>query len=470
VGRALLGGLLVAAAVAAVSPAPLAAAGECSSGYVALTFDDGPSSAYTAPILDVLAGRGAIATFFVAGYRVEQFPQLVERAYAEGHAIANHAYSHKRLSSMGPDMVRAEITRTRDLVEALGVPMTPIVRPPYGAFNSSVKSVIESEGMTMVWATIDGGEYTGISAATLAGRVLRNLHPDANVILHDGINASRSTLAALPAILDGMAVRGYCTGVLDSTGAVVPLREPQQSDPPPACGLAEGCDEIGYVDVGGAWHLLDSATATAEAGFYFGDPGDVPFAGDWDCDGFDSAGVYRRATGRAYLATGRRGSGAVTTFVFGNPDDVPLVGDFDGDGCDTLGLYRPSTTTLYLSNTLGAAVAEIAFPYGDPGDVPFFGDFDGDGDDDLGLHRPAAGRIFLRYSVTAGTPDASFLYGEPGDVVVAGDFDGDGTDTVSAFRRPRNTWYLRLSNSAGPADHSIYFGDRRLQIVVGRFG
>lgn len=62
---------------------------------VFLTFDDGPSEAVTPYILDKLKEHNIKATFFVLGNRVKANPELVKRAYDEGHYIANHGYSHK---------------------------------------------------------------------------------------------------------------------------------------------------------------------------------------------------------------------------------------------------------------------------------------------------------------------------------------------------------------------------------------
>lgn len=59
-----------------------------------LTFDDGPSSSVTPEILDILKSEGVKATFFVIGKNVEANPDIVKRAYKEGHYIANHSYSH----------------------------------------------------------------------------------------------------------------------------------------------------------------------------------------------------------------------------------------------------------------------------------------------------------------------------------------------------------------------------------------
>lgn len=59
-----------------------------------LTFDDGPTTSVTPKILDILKAENVKATFFVIGKSVEAHPEIVKRAYDEGHYIANHGYSH----------------------------------------------------------------------------------------------------------------------------------------------------------------------------------------------------------------------------------------------------------------------------------------------------------------------------------------------------------------------------------------
>ena len=65
---------------------------------VFLTFDDGASKTNTPVILDTLKSHGVKATFFITGQTVdnggEEARQLVKREFDEGHAIANHSYSH----------------------------------------------------------------------------------------------------------------------------------------------------------------------------------------------------------------------------------------------------------------------------------------------------------------------------------------------------------------------------------------
>jgi hypothetical protein len=189
----------------------------------------------------------------------------------------------------------------------------------------------------------------------------------------------------------------------------------------------------------------------------------VPFAGDWDCDGVATPGLYRRSDGYVYLRSSNTEGIADIEFFFGNPGDVPLVGDFDGDGCDTVSIYRPSEGRVFVINELGAdngglGNAEFDFYFGDTGDRPFVGDFDGDGIDGVGLHRPSTGFVYFRNQLTSGSADLSFFYGDPGDVILAGDWDGDGDDTVAVYRPSSGVVYLNLENAESPADWEIELG------------
>ncbi len=223
----------------------------------------------------------------------------------------------------------------------------------------------------------------------------------------------------------------------------------------------------------GLWHLVDTAGATHT--FYFGNPNDVPFVGDWDCDGVDTPGLYRRSDGFVYLRNANTAGIADVEFFFGDPGDLPLPGDFDGDGCDTVAIYRPAESRVYVHNALGAdqgglGEADFAFTFGDPGDEPFTGDFNGDGVDEVALHRDATGLVYYRTSLTAGPAERQFTYGDPADVVLAADWTGDGTDTVAAYRPNRGRYFLSHVNAAGAAAEVIPYGADVWRPVAGRFG
>ena len=231
---------------------------------------------------------------------------------------------------------------------------------------------------------------------------------------------------------------------------------------------------VGLVDPAtGMWRLRDPDGAVSS--FFFGDPGDVPFVGDWDCDGVETPGLYRRSDGYVYLRNSNTQGTADIEFFFGNPADLPLAGDFDGDGCDTVSIYRPSEARLYVIDHLGdgasgLGAADYSYLFGNPGDQPFVADFDGDGVDTVGLHRASTGFVYYRDSNTQGTADAQFFYGDPGDRLVAADWNGDGSESVAVYRPSRARFYFRFVNGAGNADAELPWGDATWLPVAGAMG
>jgi len=225
-----------------------------------------------------------------------------------------------------------------------------------------------------------------------------------------------------------------------------------------------GGDTVVTVAADGRWYRRDSLASSAPVQvFYYGNPGDVPFTGDWDGDGLKTPGLFRQSDGFAYLRRSNTQGNADITFFFGNPGDVPIVGDYDGDGRDTLAIYRPSQGRVYIINKLGIdggglGAADFWFELGNPGDQPFVGDFDGDGIDTIGMYRPPTGQVFLLNSLAGGAADVTFSFGNAGDVMIAGDWDGDGVDTVAAYRRQSGTIHFKLRHVTGPADYSLTVG------------
>ena len=234
---------------------------------------------------------------------------------------------------------------------------------------------------------------------------------------------------------------------------------------------------VGIVDTTtGEWYLLDLAGNTTK--FFYGSPGDLPFVGDWDCDGDETPGLYRQSDGFVYLRNSNSQGIADVRFFFGNPGDIPLAGDFDGDGCDTVSIYRPSQGRVYIINELGAndgglGPAELAYFFGNPGDNPYVGDFDDDGIDEVGLYRESTGLVYFRFTHTDGVADAQFIFGDPGDKIIAAEWarrGASGPETVGLFRPSTCIIFLRYTNTQGVADETLGYGVPTGLPVAGNFG
>jgi hypothetical protein len=218
-----------------------------------------------------------------------------------------------------------------------------------------------------------------------------------------------------------------------------------------------GIHTVGLVDPAqGKWYLYDEAGVQQKT-FFYGNPGDFPIYGDWNCDGEETPGMYRQSDGFVYLRDSNTQGVGDTRFFFGNPGDVPLAGDFDGDGCDTVSIYRAPEQRFYIINELGEnegglGEAEFSYVFGDPGDKPFVGDFDGDGIETVGLHRESTGLVYFRNTHTQGVADEQFIFGDPNDRLVAGDWTGNGVFSPALFRPSDITTYFRYTNTQGNAD------------------
>ena len=170
-----------------------------------------------------------------------------------------------------------------------------------------------------------------------------------------------------------------------------------------------------------------SSQGAADIRFFFGNPGDIPIAGDFDGDGCDTVSVYRPAEGRVFIINdlGENGGSlgaATSTYYFGNPGDKPFVGDFDGDGIETIGLHRESTGFVYFRNAHAGGIADNEFFFGVPGDRLIAGDWDSDGVDSPAVFRPSTTTFYLRYTNTQGFADELHTFGGRTWLPIAGVF------------------------------------------------
>jgi polysaccharide deacetylase family protein (PEP-CTERM system associated) len=76
--------------------------------------------ANTERILARFAEAGVHATFFTLGWIAERHPTLVRRIVAAGHELASHGYDHVRADRLDQASFRADVGRTRRLLEDLG--------------------------------------------------------------------------------------------------------------------------------------------------------------------------------------------------------------------------------------------------------------------------------------------------------------------------------------------------------------
>lgn len=164
-------------------------------------------------------------------------------------------------------------------------------------------------------------------------------------------------------------------------------------------------------------YLRDSNdTGPADLTFHFGIPGDIPLIGDFNGNGRDTVSVYRPSTGQVFIMNSLPAEGgspvADISYFFGNPGDKPYAGDFNGDGIDTVGLHRESTGLVYFRNSHTQGNADAEFFYGIPADFILAGKWHPlAGNDTVAIFRPSTARFYLRFDNSQGFADREYGYG-----------------------------------------------------------
>ncbi|ALP54099.1 polysaccharide deacetylase [Candidatus Tenderia electrophaga] len=103
----------------------------------------------TQRILDLFDQHSVKATFFMLGWVAERYPGLIKRIVESGHELASHGYEHIRVTQQQPDQFRADVMRTKALLEDMGgVPVRGYRAASYsiGAKNLWALEVLQEAG------------------------------------------------------------------------------------------------------------------------------------------------------------------------------------------------------------------------------------------------------------------------------------------------------------------------------------
>lgn len=173
---------------------------------VAISFDACWGADQTPRILKTLKDYNLKTTFFLTGYWLEKYPDMVKRISDEGHEIGNHTYTHPHLNNLSEEGIRKEIERTHQLIKEISGQEANLFRPPFGEYSNKVIKAIEGCGYKVIQWSIDSLDWKEIGRDALVKRVTKNLHEGAIVLFH---NNGQYTAEALPEIIEYFKEEGY---------------------------------------------------------------------------------------------------------------------------------------------------------------------------------------------------------------------------------------------------------------------
>ena len=209
---------------------------ETNEKVIALTFDDGYSPGRSLQIAAILDRYGITGTFFPYANAVAG-NESTWRSIANRFPIGNHTITHGNLRRMTAAQVYEEIDGARRIIEnATGRRMVRVFRPPYMAYNDTVREQAYRAGFeTMTLWSVDSEDGLGLSAQRVYERAIGGSAGQI-VLLHAGPPA---TVGALPRIIEHYRARGFRFVTIPEMLGMHWSRAPgtnPPAQPPPAVG------------------------------------------------------------------------------------------------------------------------------------------------------------------------------------------------------------------------------------------
>ncbi|PWY87179.1 glycoside hydrolase/deacetylase [Aspergillus sclerotioniger CBS 115572] len=192
-------------------------------GTIALTFDDGPYT-YTPALLDLLSEYGARSTFFLNGYRLTEYTDVLQRIFNEGHQIASHTYGHTHLPSLDYASIVNEMGALESLFRNIIGVVPTYMRPPFLAVDGRVLAVMAELGYNVVGASVDTKDFENNDPWLIyesVRRFLAGVDAGGSIVLAHDTHA-QTVFTLTRAMLEEVARRGlYVTTVADCLGDTV---------------------------------------------------------------------------------------------------------------------------------------------------------------------------------------------------------------------------------------------------------
>lgn len=173
---------------------------------VAITFDAAWGADKTLKIIEILKEYDADATFFLVGFWIEKYPDMVKSIHKNGFLIGNHSDNHLRMSSLREQEIQKEIKAVNEMIYELIGYRPKYFRAPFGDYNDLLITTMEEMGMMTIQWDVDSLDWKGLSGKEISERIMSRAKDGSIILCH---NNSDHILDALPIVLLGLKNKGY---------------------------------------------------------------------------------------------------------------------------------------------------------------------------------------------------------------------------------------------------------------------
>lgn len=174
---------------------------------IALTIDAAWEDDKTPFILETLKKYDIKATFFLCGFWVKDYPDMVKAIEAAGHEIGNHSMTHPHMNKLTSAQIRAELDEFEKLITNITGHGTKLFRAPYGEYNDNVIKTLRESGFEVVQWNIDTVDWKiERSAQAILDTVLGKLKDGSIILSH---NNGYKIEQYLPTLIETALEQGY---------------------------------------------------------------------------------------------------------------------------------------------------------------------------------------------------------------------------------------------------------------------
>ena len=174
---------------------------------IALTIDAAWEDDKTPFILSTLEKYGIKATFFLCGFWVKDYPEMVKAIADAGHEIGNHSMTHPHMSRLSSDAIVSELNAFESIIEPIIGKKTRLFRAPFGEYNDNVINTVRKNGYEPVQWNIDTVDWKSErSAQTILDTVLPKLSDGSIILSH---NNGYKIEQYLPTLIESALAQGY---------------------------------------------------------------------------------------------------------------------------------------------------------------------------------------------------------------------------------------------------------------------
>lgn len=172
---------------------------ETNENKVAISFDAAWGADKTQEIMNICESYNIKATFFLVGFWIDEYPEMVKEIYNRGFEIGIHSNTHPDMTTLSKQQIKEELTVNINKVKDLTGFTPKLFRPPYGYYNNALIEVCEDLGLSCIEWSVDSLDWKGLSANEIASRVTSRAKNGSIVLFH---NNSDNIINGLKMVLE----------------------------------------------------------------------------------------------------------------------------------------------------------------------------------------------------------------------------------------------------------------------------